>query len=102
MNVRRTPSRVPYSEAAQADVERIVELWNACRTDYGNGGPFLFGGFSIADAMFAPVCNRLWIYDIRVDGAAKLYVDTVLGLPAYLEWKAAAEAEPWVIDAEER
>ncbi len=102
MNVRRAPSRVPCSEAAQADVERIVELWNACRSDYGNDGPFLFGGFSIADAMFAPVCNRLSIYDIPIDAAASAYIDAVLGMPAYLEWKDAAEAEPWIIDAEER
>ena len=102
MNVRRVPSKVDYSPSAQADIDRIQEMWAKCRATYGGDGPFLFGAFSIADAMYAPVANRLAVYDTDLVLPAADYVQTILNLPAYLEWKVAAEAEPWVIEAEER
>ena len=64
MNVRRTPARVGYTPAAQADIDRVQEIWNGCRSDHGADGPFLFGGFSIADAMYAPVVSRFAVYEI--------------------------------------
>ncbi len=102
MNIRRTPSKVNYSPAAQNDVDRILDIWSDCRTAFASEGPFLFGAFSIADAMYAPVVNRLTVYDIAMNAAARDYSTTILKLPSYLEWKAAAAAEPWVIEAEER
>ncbi len=102
MNVRRAPSPVSFSQAAQNDVDRVQDIWNDCRASYGAGGPFLFGAFSIADAMYAPVVSRLTVYDIPLSAAGSDYANTILNLPAYLEWKAAADAEPWVIKAEER
>lgn len=102
MNVRRTPAKVAHSDAAQTDIDRIEAIWTTCRAEFGGDGDFLFGGFSIADAMYAPVASRFAVYDIELEGAAARYVDTLLALPAFGEWKAAAEAEPWVIEAEER
>ncbi len=102
MNVRREPSKVDYSPSARKDIDRVQEIWNDARAAHGDGGPFLFGSFSIADAMYAPVVSRLAVYDIALDGAATVYMETMLALPAYQEWKAAAVAEPWVIEAEER
>ena len=102
MNVRRKPGRVDYSAQTQADIDRIEEIWTTCREAYRTDGPYLFGEFSIADAMFAPVCSRLFVYDIQLNDTARSFMDAVLALPAFLEWKAAAEAETWVIDAEER
>lgn len=102
MNIRRTPSSVDYSQAAQSDIDRIQEIWADCRSAYEGEGPFLFGAFSIADAMYAPVVNRLTVYDVPLSSTAKDYAETILNLPAYLEWKADAVAEPWVIEAEER
>ena len=102
MNIRRKPSAVEYSEAVQGDIDRIVELWTTCRAAHQEDGPFLFGAFSIADAMYAPVVNRLYVYDISLEGMAAEYSQTVLNLPSYQEWKAAAESEPWMIEAEER
>lgn len=101
MNVRRTPSPVACSAAARKDIDRIGELWNTCRSDHGADGPFLFGGFSIADAMYAPVVSRFAVYEISLPGECGQYMDTMLNLPAYQDWKAAAQSEPWVIDAEE-
>lgn len=101
MNMRRTPSRIDLSEAARRDVARIEELWLDCRGRYGDTGPFLFGDFSIADAMYAPVVNRFHVYEIPVTPISRAYMDTVRALPAWNEWEAQAHAEPWVIEEEE-
>ena len=78
---------------AQADVDRILEVWQQCFDAYG--GPFLFGARpTIADAMYAPVCTRFRTYDVELDDAANGYCDTILALPAMREWTAAAHQEP--------
>ena len=61
-------------------------------------GPFLFGRFSAADAMFAPVVNRLHIYDVRVKKATRDYMDAIMALPAWKAWIKDAEAETWRIE----
>lgn len=101
MNVRRPPSSVSYTASAQADIDRVQEIWNGCRADFGTDGPFLFGRFSIVDAMYAPVVSRFAVYETAQPGACEQYMETMLALPAYLDWKAAAQVEPWVIEAEE-
>ena len=96
--VRRLPmARLP--EQVSADVQRIVGLWRDCRGRYGSGGGFLFGAFSAADAMYAPVASRFRTYlpDLGLygdDGTAQAYVDTVFALPAMAEWEAAARLDP--------
>ncbi|UXI67646.1 glutathione S-transferase family protein [Tahibacter amnicola] len=87
--VRRT--RDPISAEARRDVDRIATLWRDCRNRYG--GPFLFGGFSIADAMYAPVALRITSYGIDVGPIEREYVGALLGLPALKSWLADAEAE---------
>lgn len=93
----RTP-RETLSDACAADVRRIVALWGECRARFGTGGPFLFGAFSAADAMYAPVISRFATYvpDLARygdDGRARDYVAAMLDLPAMQEWGAGAKAE---------
>jgi glutathione S-transferase len=66
-----------------------------------SGGPFLFGTFSLADAMFAPVVNRLDVYDLPVSDDTRAYMATIKALPAWKEWEAAGKAETWVVEADE-
>ncbi len=100
MNIRRAPAAIQVSVEAKRDVARIQDIWRDCLSE--SGGPFLFGSFSIADAFYAPVVNRFHIYDVPADEAVRSYMDAVTALPAYEEWRAAAQAEPWIIEQEER
>jgi glutathione S-transferase len=93
MNVRRTfPDRARTPEVV-AEIARIEAIWNACRMRHGAHGPFLFGTFCIADAMYAPVVSRLRTYGVDLGGAAGQYAQTLHALPAMQEWIAAAHAE---------
>ncbi len=83
------------------DVERLTGLWRQARERFGAGGPFLYGTFSAADAMYAPVVTRLDTYGIAVDPVSQDYMKAVLALPAYREWLAAALAEPWIVAQDE-
>lgn len=74
----------------QTDIERVKAIWNDCRARFGAGGPFLFGRFSVADAMFAPVVTRFATYALPLDAVSQAYCDAILGLPALQEWRAAA------------
>ena len=96
MNMRREP-KPPLSgwEAARADIARIEAAWSDARTRYGTGGPFLFGAFSAADAMFAPVVNRFHAYAVSVGTVTRAYMDAMMALPAWQEWRRDAEAERW-------
>ena len=79
----------------QAEVDRIQALWTDCRARFGAkaGGPFLFGRFSIADAMYAPVVSRFTTFAIKMDPVSQAYCDAIWSLPALQDWKqAAAEA----------
>ena len=80
---------------------RIDALWTNCRTRFGAGGPFLFGAFGAADAMYAPVVSRFHSYAMEVGPAAQRYMEAVMALPAWAEWRAAALREPWVLPADE-
>ncbi len=101
MNMRREKKRLPISADAQADVRRIEDLWKLCRDGFGQGGPFLFGRFTAADAMFAPIVNRFDVYDIPVSRETLAYLAAVKALPAWQEWEAAGRAETWVIAHDE-
>jgi glutathione S-transferase len=81
----------------QADVDRILALWRDCREHYGRGGNFLFGEFSIADAMFAPVVLRFQTYEVERDRVCREYADAVLALAPVQDWLEAAGKEPWTI-----
>jgi glutathione S-transferase len=86
-----------------ADVARICLLWRKARETYGrhSGEPYLFGTFSAADAMYAPVVTRLDTYAIEVPADARAYMDAILGSAAFSEWRAAALLEPWVFEEDE-
>jgi glutathione S-transferase len=77
---------------AQADIDRVIAIWRDCLSTYG--GPYLFGGLSLADAMYAPVVTRFLTYDVKLDGLCADYARSIMVWPAMEEWVAAAKAEP--------
>lgn len=95
MNVKlRLQGKAVLPEEVQRDVDRMVEIWEDARNNFaGQGGPYLFGAFSIADAMFAPIVWRLHSYNVPLPPTAAAYRDTMLAHPAMAEWQAAALAE---------
>ena len=102
MNMRSVFDREIIPEA-QGDIDRITSLWRDCRQRFGQssengGGDFLFGGFSIADAMFAPVVSRFRTYKLQLDTVGEAYAAAITAWPAYQEWLAAARNEPMVIE----
>ncbi|GHD69070.1 glutathione S-transferase family protein [Jeongeupia chitinilytica] len=86
-------TRLDVDEALVAELERLTALWADCKARFGAGGDFLFGRFSHADAFFAPVATRIRSYGLPVSQAAQAYADTLLALPAFLEWETAAARE---------
>lgn len=76
-----------------ADIARIVAMWSDCRARFGKEGPYLFGEFSIADAMYAPIVLRFLTYDVEMPAVCRAYSDAMLALPAMREWMEAARAE---------
>ena len=101
MNLRRRFARKDRGGAAGADVARIEALWREACTRFGAGGPFLFGAFSAADAMYAPVALRLDGYDWPIATDSRAYVDAILALPAFAAWKAGADAETSIVGEDE-
>jgi glutathione S-transferase len=79
-----------------ADIARIQSIWTDCLA--ASSGPFLFGGFSIADAFYAPVVTRFRTYAVALPARLSAYADAVFALPAMQEWAAAAAAEPETLD----
>jgi glutathione S-transferase len=101
MNIRRAvKTHMPSPDGMKA-AERIDAIWRDCRDRFGKGGSFLFGAFSAADAMYAPVVNRFHVYDVPRSATAQAYMDAIMALPAWAEWAQAAAAEPWVIASSE-
>jgi glutathione S-transferase len=101
MNMWRPVKRRDLDDEAVANVRRIEAMWANCRSRYGAGGPFLFGTFGAADAMYAPVVARFHTYDVEVGAPTRAYMDAVMALPAWKEWTAAALKEPWVLPQDE-
>ena len=97
MNLHRPIRAIELSADGRADVDRIQEIWTECRERYGKSGPFLFGAFGAADAMFAPVVHRFRTYAIEVAPKAKAYMETMMALPAFAEWTKDGLAETLVI-----
>lgn len=101
MNLRRPRKAVAMDDAANTDVAAIQALWRSCRKEFGQEGPFLFGTFSGADAMFAPVVTRFHTYDIAVDDDTREYMATVFSLPAFQAWRNAGLQEVWRVPSDE-
>jgi glutathione S-transferase len=98
MNLHRPVGAIPLSAQARADIARIQQIWTDCRKRYGKSGPFLFGAFGGADAMFAPVVHRFRIYAIEVEPEVRDYMAAMTALPAFEEWTRAGLAETLIID----
>ena len=98
MNLHRPVGGKRLSPDAIADVARIQSIWADCRARYGGQGPYLFGSFSAADAMYAPIVHRFRTYAIAVTDAVKPYTAAMQDHPAFRAWTDAALNESWVID----
>ncbi|MEP2947182.1 MAG: glutathione S-transferase family protein [Lentilitoribacter sp.] len=99
MNMRRPIVKMEQDEALQKDVARIVAIWTECIAK--SGGPFLFGDFCIADAMYAPVVNRLEVYKLSENKDVLAYMENMKSLSAWQEWEKAGKAEPWIVEEDE-
>jgi glutathione S-transferase len=101
MNMWRPVMKRELEAEVTANAARIDAMWSECRASFGQGGPFLFGGFGAADAMYAPVVARFHTYAVKVGAASRAYMDAMMALPAWTEWTAAAVREPWVLAEDE-
>jgi glutathione S-transferase len=98
MNLHRPVRAIELSDDARANIARVQDIWGDCRARYGQSGPFLFGAFGAADAMFAPVVHRFHTYAISVTKETRRYMDTMMALPAFVEWTKAGLAETIIIE----
>ncbi|MDH5767281.1 MAG: hypothetical protein OEZ38_14795 [Gammaproteobacteria bacterium] len=101
MNCRKKFNDIRLSSEAEHEIDRIKKLWRQCRTRYGEGGEWLFGEYSIADAMFAPIALRFEGYSIPLNGIEESYVNSVLKQPGIIEWIDAGKSEIEVIEEDE-
>ncbi|WP_269582430.1 glutathione S-transferase family protein [Roseibium sp. Sym1] len=99
MNMRRPSGKLEVSDAVNSDVARIVGIWTEC-LDL-SGGPFLFGDFTIADAMYAPVVSRFATYGLSSDPVVERYHGAMTGTQAWQAWYREAVQETWVVEEEE-
>jgi glutathione S-transferase len=101
MNARATGRRTPMTADLAADIRRIDALWSDCRRRFGAHGPWLFGDYSLADAMYAPVALRFRSYGATLSAPAQAYLDTTLADEPLRQWLADAALEPWSISYSE-
>ena len=101
MNCRATKRNVPVEGALQQDISRVLSIWQECRDKLAQAGPWLFGKFSIADAMYIPVALRFYSYGVELPDSGQSYLETVLNDCDVSEWMAAASQEVEVVEAEE-
>ncbi len=99
MNMARKHYAIEVSERTRQDVARVEKIWDEALQK--SGGPFLFGEFGNADAMFAPVVNRLEVYCLSSADAVQRYTQAMQALPAWVEWDEAGKAEPWIVEEDE-
>jgi len=97
MNCRKKFEHIQLSDAAEREVERIKTLWRQCRSQFGQNGQWLFGEYSIADAMFAPISLRFESYNIPLVDVEQAYLQNVLAQPSIIEWITAGAAEKEII-----
>lgn len=101
MNCWRFFPGYKVGESAIKDIERIQEIWTTCRNAYGQNGPWLFGDFSIADAMYAPVVMRFRSIEIELDPVSQGYYETMHGCSAVKQWLAGGNVEEEIVEKDE-
>jgi glutathione S-transferase len=101
MNLRRALPGKGRTPGVAEDIARICAIWRDARARFGQGGPFLFGRYSAADAMYTPVSSRFRTYGVELDATLQAYADAALAWPAFLTWQTAALEEPWIIPEDE-
>ena len=97
MNCRARRPEAGRGPGVPEDIDRVREIWRECRERHGASGGFLFGEFTAADAMFAPVVSRFQTYGVELDGVEAEYAQAILALPAVASWIQASREEPWSI-----
>ena len=100
-NVRRRTARVRPNPEVRESIDHLVAQWRLCREHHSTDGPFLFGHFTIADAMTAHLVNRLTTYDIELPEDAQAYCAALRAHPPLADWIAQAEAEDWILPSAE-
>jgi glutathione S-transferase len=98
MNLRKIFPAKAIAPDVQDNIDRIQAIWAECRAKFGSGGPFLFGAFSNADAMYTPVVTRFKTYSVPLDPVSRAYSDAILNHAAVKQWYADAAQEKWVIE----
>ena len=98
MNVRKSFPPVALSDPVREEVDRILQMWAQARARFGGTGDFLFGEWTAADMVYAPVVTRFITYGVKVPPFAAVYMKAVLSQPHVAEWIDKAQDEPWVID----
>ncbi len=98
MNCRLAFPGKGLNDDSRADIQRVTSIWRECRKKYGKGGAMLFGEFTIADAMYAPVAQRFRVYGVRLDETSDAYVSAIQSLPEMKEWIASAKDEVEVLE----
>ncbi|MBV7332653.1 glutathione S-transferase family protein [Chloroflexi bacterium TSY] len=101
MNCRASKRKIEQTEAVAADIERIQAIWTDCRNRNSQAGPWLFGSFTIPDAVYAPVVSRFYTYGVSCNSVAAAYMKTVLNDPDVRNWFKAAKNEKETIEHEE-
>jgi glutathione S-transferase len=99
MNLKRAsaPPKAGFADDVKADIKRICDIFRDARTRFGARGDFLFGAFSAADCMFAPVATRLRTYAVKLDAPCEAYVEAIHNLSSFRRWKEAGLKEPWAV-----
>jgi glutathione S-transferase len=102
LNASARNRHTPLTPGLEADIERVEEIWADCRSRFGKrGGPWLFGEYSVADAMYAPVVLRFNTYGAPLTETARWYMATVLEDSAMQNWLLAAKQETWTVPSSE-
>ena len=101
MNLRKALPGKGRGPGVASDIERIGAIWREARGRFGSDGPFLFGRYCAADAMYTPVAARFRTYGVTLDATLQAYADAVLAWPAFLAWQKEALEEPWIIPEDE-
>ncbi|SMM98849.1 Glutathione S-transferase [uncultured Candidatus Thioglobus sp.] len=101
MNCRKSFNNISLSAQTEKEIQRIKSIWQQCREKHGNSGDYLFGKYSIADAMFAPIVMRFNTYNIKLEGEAKKYSQTILNQQHIIEWVKSSKQEKEIIESGE-